>query len=65
MENRKNKLKLLIVSKGRTQKWVAEEIGVTTTTLSLWTNNKVQPSADSLIKLMGALNCTPEEIYGL
>ena len=59
-----NKIKLLIVSKGFKQSWVAEQIGVTDTTVSLWATNKTQPNAESLIKLMDVLECTPEEIYG-
>ena len=59
-----NKIKLLLVEKGFKQRWVAEQIGVTNTTLSLWATNKAQPNADSLMKLMSVLNCTPEEIYG-
>ena len=59
-----NRIKLLIVSKGYKQRWVAEQVGVTNTTMSLWATNKAQPNASSLIKLMGVLDCTPEEIYG-
>ena len=59
-----NRLKILLIEKGLRQKKVSELIGVTETTLSLWTNNKTQPSASSLIKLMSILDCTPEDIYG-
>tara|TARA_Y100000310_G_C20205950_1_gene589093 strand:+ start:77 stop:265 length:189 start_codon:yes stop_codon:yes gene_type:complete len=59
-----NKIKVLIVSKGYKQRWVAEKVGVTNTTLSLWATNKAQPNASSLIKLMSVLDCTPEDIYG-
>ena len=59
-----NRIKILIISKGFKQSWVAEQIGVTSTTVSLWATNKVQPNAESLIKLMGVLECTPEDIYG-
>ena len=59
-----NKIKLLIVSKGYKQNWVADQVGVTDTTLSLWATNKAQPNAESLIKLMRILECSPEDIYG-
>jgi DNA-binding XRE family transcriptional regulator len=59
-----NKIKMLIISKGYKQRWVAEQIGVTNTTISLWATNKAQPSASSLMKLMSVLECTPEDIYG-
>ena len=60
----KNRIKILLFERDLRQKKVSELIGVTETTLSLWTNNKTQPSASSLIKLMSLLNCTPEDIYG-
>jgi DNA-binding XRE family transcriptional regulator len=63
MTNKKNRIKTLIVSKGYKQSWVAEQLGVTSTTLSLWAQNKVQPCADSLVKLMSLLDCKPEDIY--
>ena len=60
----KNRLKILLIEKDLRQKKVSELIGVTETTLSLWTNNKTPPSASSLMKLMSILDCTPEDIYG-
>jgi len=60
----KNRIKILLFERDLRQKKVAERIGVTETTLSLWTNNKTQPSAGSLMKLMSILDCTPEDIYG-
>ena len=53
----KNRLKILLIEKDLRQKKVSELVGVTETTLSLWTNNKTQPSAKSLMKLMSILNC--------
>ena len=60
----KNRIKILLFERDLRQKKVSELIGVTETTLSLWTNNKTQPSANSLMKLMSILDCTPEDIYG-
>tara|TARA_Y100000310_G_scaffold314367_1_gene363659 strand:+ start:550 stop:753 length:204 start_codon:yes stop_codon:yes gene_type:complete len=61
---RKNNIKLLLVKKGFLQKWVADQIGVSNTTMSLWATNNSQPNAESLMKLMNVLNCTPEDLYG-
>ena len=60
----KNRLKILLFERDLRQKRVSELIGVTETTLSLWTNNKTQPSAKSLMKLMSILNCEVGDIYG-
>ena len=61
---RNNNIKLLIVEGGLRQNWVAKQVGVTTTTLSQWATNRTQPNAESLIKLMSVLECSPEDIYG-
>ena len=61
---RNNNIKLLIVERGLRQNWVAKQVGVTTTTLSQWATNRTQPNAESLIKLMSVLECSPEDIYG-
>ena len=59
-----NRLKILLIERGLRQIKVSELVGVTETTLSLWTNNKTQSSASSLMRLMSILDCTPEDIYG-
>ena len=56
---RNNNIKLLIVERGLRQNWVAKQVGVTTTTLSQWATNRTQPNAESLIKLMSVLECSP------
>lgn len=45
-----NRLKLLLVEKKQTGKWLAEQLGKDQTTISKWCTNKSQPDVESLIK---------------
>lgn len=46
-----NRLKLLLVEKKQTGKWLAELLGKDQTTISKWCTNKSQPDVESLIKI--------------
>ena len=38
-----NRLKLVLVEKKKTNKWLSEKLGVNTTTVSKWCTNTSQP----------------------
>ncbi len=42
--------------KGCKQKWLAEQLGMTPTMISLYVKNKTQPKLDTLIKISQILN---------
>lgn len=46
-----NRLKLLLVEKKQTGKWLAEQLGKDQTIISKWCTNKSQPDVESLIKI--------------
>ena len=46
-----NILKLLLVEKKQTGKWLAEQLGKDQTTISKWCTNNSQPDVESLIKI--------------
>ena len=51
-----NRLKLVLVEKKKTGKWLAEQIGKDPSTVSKWCSNTTQPSLDILVniaKLLG------------
>lgn len=56
MEERKlNRIKVVLVEKGKTGKWLAEELKVGTTTVSRWCQNITQPdiyTLDAIAKLL-------------
>ena len=51
-----NRLKLVLVEKKRTGKWLAEELGVNKTTVSKWCSNTNQPSLETLIRVAKLLD---------
>ena len=46
-----NRLKLMLVEKKRTGLWLAEQLGVSNTTVSKWCSNTTQPSLPTLDKI--------------
>ena len=56
MEERKlNRIKVVLVEKAKTGKWLAEELNVGTTTASRWCQNITQPdiyTLDAIAKLL-------------
>ncbi len=56
MENRDlNRIKVVLVEKKRTGKWLAEQLGTNVTTVSRWCSNKGQPDLQTLFKIAGIL----------
>lgn len=46
-----NRVKGVLVEKGKTGKWLAEKIGKTPCTISKWCNNSIQPDMQTLDKI--------------
>lgn len=46
-----NRIKVVLVEKQRTSKWLAEQLGKSENTISKWCSNKVQPSLESLYEI--------------
>ena len=55
MEDRTNKLKVLLVERNRTSKWLAETLKMNPATISRWCSNKTQPSLDRLSEIAKVL----------
>lgn len=45
-----NRLKLILVEKKKTSKWLADELGVPPTTVSKWCTNSSQPDLATVLK---------------
>ena len=54
-----NRLKLVLVEKKRTAKWLAQELGVSPVTMSKWCSNTTQPSLQTLDKIADILEVDP------
>lgn len=57
-----NRLKLVLVEKKRTNKWLAEELGVNITTVSKWCTNTSQPDLHTLRKIAELLEINIKDL---
>ncbi len=57
-----NRIKIVLVEQGRTNKWLADKIGKNTTTVSRWCTNDMQPSLETLILIADALKVDVREL---
>jgi transcriptional regulator with XRE-family HTH domain len=46
-----NRLKAVLAEKQITNKWLAEKMNLSTTTVSRWCTNKAQPSLETLVEI--------------
>lgn len=57
-----NRIKVILVEKKRTNKWLAEQLGKDPATVSKWCTNTIQPSLDTLLKIAELLNVQIQEL---
>ncbi len=62
MEERINRIKEILVIQGKTQKWLAEEIGISTTAMTAICNNKSQPHLKDLKRIAEILGVDIREL---
>ena len=56
MANKKiNRIKVVLAEKGRTNKWLAEQVGKDPATVSKWCTNAAQPSLEMLLQVAKVL----------
>ena len=58
-----NRLKLLLVEKKKTSKWLSEQLGITPSTVSKWCTNTSQPDMGTLARISKLLEVSVEELY--
>ena len=58
-----NRLKLLLVEKKKTSKWLSEQLGITPSTVSKWCTNTSQPDMETLARISKLLNVCVEDLY--
>lgn len=51
-----NRIKVILVEKQKTGKWLAEQLGKSTCTVSKWCSNSIQPDLATLNKIAELLN---------
>ena len=57
-----NRIKLVLVEKKKTSKWLSEQMGVTPSTVSKWCTHSSQPDLNSLLKIADLLEVDLREL---
>lgn len=51
-----NRIKIVLLEKEKTNIWLAEKLGVSSTAVSKWCTNRNQPTVETLFKIAEILN---------
>ncbi len=62
METDINRIKVVLVEKKKTNKWLCEQLNVNPSTVSKWCTNSSQPDIETLIKISKLLNVEMEDL---
>ena len=57
-----NRIKVILVEQQKTGKWLAEQLGKSTCTVSKWCSNTIQPDLATLDKIATLLNVDRREL---
>ncbi len=57
-----NRIKLMLVEKKRTSKWLAERLDKAPATISKWCTNSSQPTLDVMMEIADLLDCDVREL---
>ena len=57
-----NRIKVILVEKQKTGKWLSEQLGKSTCTVSKWCSNSIQPDLATLNKIAELLNVDAREL---
>lgn len=56
MSKAANRLKIILAQKSKTNKWLAQKLGVNEPTVSQWCTNNAQPSLETFYTIAAALD---------
>lgn len=57
-----NRLKAVLAEQGKTNKWLALELGKNETTVSRWCTNEIQPPVETMVHIAQLLNIDIKEL---
>ncbi|QEK52988.1 helix-turn-helix transcriptional regulator [Pedobacter aquae] len=57
-----NRIKVVLVEKNLSSKWLAEQLGKNEATISRWCTNDVQPTLPTIVKIAELINVSPREL---
>ncbi|MEG1738746.1 MAG: helix-turn-helix transcriptional regulator [Odoribacter sp.] len=58
-----NRLKVVLVEKNKSGKWLGEQLGKDPATISRWCNNHAQPSVETFIRMAEILEVDLRELF--
>ena len=62
MEKDINRIKIVLVEKKKTGKWLAEQLGKDPATISKWCTNAAQPSLETLLQIAKCLEVEVKDL---
>lgn len=62
MKQEINRLKVVLVEKKRTNRWLATQLGKNEATISKWCTNTTQPSLDDLVTIAKCLEVDTKDL---
>lgn len=57
-----NRIKVVLVEHKRTNKWLAEQLGINPTTVSKWCTNTTQPNIETLLQISKLIDVEVQEL---
>ena len=55
MERKINRIKVMLAEKGKTNKWLSEQVGKDPATVSKWCTNMAQPTLETMMQIAKVL----------
>lgn len=65
MDKKLNRIKTVLVDKGRSNKWLAEQLGKDPATISKWCTNTCQPSLEMMMTIAKLLQVELNDLVRL
>jgi transcriptional regulator with XRE-family HTH domain len=62
MDRKLNRIKTALVDNGKTNKWLAEQLGKDPATVSKWCTNAAQPSLETLMQIAMLLDVQVDDL---
>ncbi len=57
-----NRIKAVLAEKGKTNNWLADELGMNRTTVSKWCRNEMQPRIETLFQIAAVIDIEVREL---
>lgn len=57
-----NRIKIVLIEQGKTNKWLADKLGKNNSTVSRWCTNEMQPSLETIFNIAAVLQVDAREL---